>query len=138
MPLPAPHLSVVCPTCNRDPASTLESVRAQSVREWELLAVPVCDDGTEDAAAAAARRPDHLRRVTAAFDGGAEFVATAASRATYDHGARRTGAALVRTSSPASEPSPRRRSLRPPARLTRRRGHGRMNRPPNRRVQEAN
>ncbi|MFD7169513.1 hypothetical protein [Streptomyces violascens] len=87
------------------------------------------------------QRPDHMRQVTEAFGGG-EFVATSASRATYDHGARRKGGG------PHPDTQPRQRALAQEApapftdsvgtadRAWQVHGRGRMNRLPNRRVQE--
>lgn len=62
-----PRVSVICPTYNRGPAiaETLQSVRAQTFGDWELLVV---DDGSTDETAATvsmwAQRDSRIRLVT--------------------------------------------------------------------------
>jgi glycosyltransferase involved in cell wall biosynthesis len=59
-----PRVTVVCPTYNRGPAltATLDSVRAQSVRDWELVVVSdASDDGTDELVRRAAREDPRIR-----------------------------------------------------------------------------
>ncbi|MEV0623723.1 glycosyltransferase family 2 protein [Nonomuraea sp. NPDC050404] len=58
--------SVICPTYNRGPAiaATIESVAAQSLRDWELLVVSdASDDGTDDVVAGYARADGRIRLI---------------------------------------------------------------------------
>ncbi|MFD6528732.1 glycosyltransferase family 2 protein [Streptomyces sp. NPDC060184] len=62
----APRVTVVCPTYNRSEAitRTIDSVRAQTVEEWELLVVSDgSDDDTEAWVARAAREDPRVRLV---------------------------------------------------------------------------
>ncbi|MFE0853485.1 glycosyltransferase [Streptomyces mutabilis] len=62
-PMP-PHISVICPTYNRGKAilSTLESVRAQTMRDWEMLVVSdASDDDTDAVVASLAARDRRIR-----------------------------------------------------------------------------
>ncbi|WP_420124076.1 glycosyltransferase family 2 protein [Nakamurella sp.] len=59
-----PRFTVICPTYNRGPAiaATIESVRRQTVRDWELLVVSdASDDGTDDVVARIAARDRRVR-----------------------------------------------------------------------------
>ncbi|MTE21820.1 glycosyltransferase [Streptomyces sp. TRM43335] len=59
-----PRFSVICPTYNRGPAilSTLESVRAQTVEDWELIvASDGSDDDTDEVVAEVAARDGRVR-----------------------------------------------------------------------------
>ncbi|MFE7094352.1 glycosyltransferase family 2 protein [Streptomyces erythrochromogenes] len=119
-----PRVSVICPTYNRSRAilPTLDSVRAQSMRDWEMIVVSDgSDDDTDEVVAEVAAQDDrirlrrvphfgfqagptnlvlpevkgeyiayldhddrwesgHLALLTAAFDDGAQFVATRARK----------------------------------------------------------
>ena len=58
------RFTVICPTYNRGPAivDTLDSVRRQSLRDWELLVVSdASDDGTDDIVAAVAAVDSRVR-----------------------------------------------------------------------------
>ncbi|TYB57200.1 glycosyltransferase family 2 protein [Nonomuraea sp. PA05] len=60
------RFSVVCPTYNRGPAiaATVESVLAQSLRDWELLVVSdASDDDTDEVVAGFARADDRVRLI---------------------------------------------------------------------------
>ncbi|MFC8566296.1 glycosyltransferase [Streptomyces sp. NPDC057245] len=62
-PMP-PRISVICPTYNRGKAilSTLESVRAQTMRDWEMLVVSdASDDDTDAVVASLAARDRRIR-----------------------------------------------------------------------------
>ncbi|WP_269858698.1 glycosyltransferase family 2 protein [Streptomyces sp. RPT161] len=62
----APRVSVICPTYNRGRAivSTLDSVRAQSVRDWELLVVSdASDDDTDEVVAGVVARDPRVRLI---------------------------------------------------------------------------
>ncbi|MGW1465548.1 glycosyltransferase family 2 protein [Streptomyces sp. NPDC002308] len=68
----APRVTVVCPTYNRSEAitRTIDSVRAQTVEEWELLVVSDgSDDDTEAWVARAAREDPRVRLVRLARTG---------------------------------------------------------------------
>ncbi|MGY0018381.1 glycosyltransferase family 2 protein [Streptomyces sp. cg35] len=72
MRTPAPHVSVVCPTFNRSAAigATLDSVRGQSVRDWELIVVSDgSTDDTDDHVRAAAARDPRIRLIRTARHG---------------------------------------------------------------------
>ncbi|MEV8535717.1 glycosyltransferase [Streptomyces sp. NPDC051211] len=59
-----PRITVICPTYNRSKAilSTLESVRAQRMRDWELLVVSdASDDDTDAVVAGAAAQDSRIR-----------------------------------------------------------------------------
>ncbi|GAA3800550.1 hypothetical protein GCM10022403_038540 [Streptomyces coacervatus] len=67
-----PLVSVICPTYNRSQAivRTLESVRTQTVTDWELLVMSDgCTDDTEDWVRAAAREDERVRLVRTARHG---------------------------------------------------------------------
>ncbi|MFE9849130.1 glycosyltransferase family 2 protein [Streptomyces sp. NPDC005576] len=67
-----PRVSVICPTYNRSGAiiRTIDSVRAQTVREWELLVVSDgCEDDTEEWVARAAREDPRVRLLRLARTG---------------------------------------------------------------------
>jgi DNA-binding NarL/FixJ family response regulator len=58
------RFTVICPTYNRGPAivDTLDSVRRQSLRDWELLVVSdASDDGTDDIVEAVAAVDSRVR-----------------------------------------------------------------------------
>jgi glycosyltransferase involved in cell wall biosynthesis len=59
-----PRFTVICPTYNRGPAiaSTLDSVRRQSLRDWELIvASDASDDGTDAVVEDVARADPRIR-----------------------------------------------------------------------------
>ncbi|WP_328583407.1 glycosyltransferase family 2 protein [Streptomyces sp. NBC_00370] len=64
MSRPGVRVSVICPTYNRSRkiTDTIDSVRAQSVADWELLVVSDgCDDDTEDWVRGSAARDGRVR-----------------------------------------------------------------------------
>ncbi|TWV47006.1 glycosyltransferase family 2 protein, partial [Streptomyces misionensis] len=84
-----PRVSVVCPTYNRSRAitRTIDSVRAQTVGDWELLVVSDgCDDDTEDWVARAAAEDPRVRLLRVARTGhpsGPRNAGLAAARGAY-------------------------------------------------------
>ncbi|MFJ9926068.1 glycosyltransferase family 2 protein [Streptomyces misionensis] len=84
-----PRVSVVCPTYNRSRAitRTIDSVRAQTVGDWELLVVSDgCDDDTEDWVARAAAEDPRVRLLRVARSGhpsGPRNAGLAAARGAY-------------------------------------------------------